>query len=398
MLTLLTKSELARKLGKIYQIPLLVFILFLNSCQQNAENEDNSVNVTIDTASLTLDQKIGQMLIVGFRGLTVEKSRHIQRDIKDYNIGGVVLFSVDLPSKREQLRNIESPQQFKQLCENLQKLAPLPLIISVDQEGGRVSRLSPKYGFPPRIPSAQYLGELNNLDSTEYYANQTAQLLASMGVNFNFAPVVDVNVNPACPVIGGIERSFSPIPDSVTAHAKAVIQGHRASNIITSLKHFPGHGSAKTDSHLGFTDVSETWSDAELKPYQDLIKDDLVDAVMTAHVFNSKFDAKYPATLSKNITHHFLREEFGFKGIIVSDDMHMGAIAENFELEEAIEKAIEAGVDMLIFGNNQPRPYDEEIVPKVITIIKKLIADGKVSEERIEESFERIMTLKERLK
>lgn len=387
MLKKLTNLKSTRKITNLYQILSLILVLFFVSCAPVSEKGRLTKKTNLDT-------QIGQMIMVGFRGLDTNQSEHIIRDVQKYNIGGVVLYNIDLPSQRQQPRNVKSPDQLKKLNNDLQTLSDTPLWIGIDQEGGRVSRLTPKYGFPPRTPSAFYLGNLNNADSSQFYAAQTANLLQSLGINFNFAPVVDVNVNPECPVIGGLERSFSDNEKTVTEQATIVINENKKQGILSSLKHFPGHGSAKTDSHKGFTDVTETWSEKELLPYENLIKTNTVDVIMTAHVFNSKLDSLYPATLSKKITHHYLREVYNWDGVIISDDMHMGAIADNFELEVAIEKAIEAGVDMLMFSNNSPKPYDPEIVPKAIIIIKKLISDGKITEKRIQESYDRIMKLK----
>ncbi|MGB0861650.1 MAG: glycoside hydrolase family 3 protein [Saprospiraceae bacterium] len=386
MLKKLTNPKSTRKITILSQFSLLILVLFIISCNENSKEDE--------VIPIDLENQIGQMIMVGFRGLDIKQSEHIVRDVKEYGIGGVVLYSIDLPSQREQPRNIKSPEQFKKLSNDLQALSKTPLWIGIDQEGGRVSRLIPKYGFPPRIPSALYLGKLNNPDSSQHYAAQTANLLQSMGINFNFAPVVDVNVNPDCPVIGGLERSFSDDENIVTQQATIIINENKKQGILSSLKHFPGHGSAKTDSHKGFTDVTDTWTEKELLPYKELIKTNTVDVIMTAHVFNAQLDSLYPATLSKKITHHYLREVYKWDGVIISDDMHMGAIADNFELEIAIEKALEAGVDMLMFSNNSPKAYDPEIAPKAITIIKKLIADGKITEERIQESYNRIMKLK----
>lgn len=384
-----------------FLLPLLTFvtILGITSCQSptNKSNVNDSKNDVNHIIKDSLDFKIGQLLMIGFRGLNISESKHIKRDIQEYHLGGVVLYSVDLPSDRKQLRNIESPVQFKQLTKDLKNLSHHDLLIGIDQEGGRVSRLSPKYGFPAKIPSAQYLGQLNNLDSTAYYSEKTAQLLKAYNINFNFAPDVDVNVNPDCPVIGGLERSFSANPEEVTAHAKTVIAAYKKHNIICSLKHFPGHGSAKMDSHKGFTDVTETWQELELEPYKQLIKEDIVDAVMTAHVFNKNLDDQYPATLSKAINDDLLRKKMNYTGFIISDDMHMGAIEKNFELEVAIEKAINGGVDMLMFSNNSPDFYDSEIMPKAVGIIKSLIEEGKVSEARIDEAYQRVVELKGKL-
>jgi beta-N-acetylhexosaminidase len=378
------------KLYKFSKIIGLLTLLFIISCNQGANSDPYS--------DVPLDEKIGQMLMIGFRGLTVDDSEHIRRDIEKHQIGGVVLYSLDLPSDRTLPRNIESPQQLQQLNNDLQALSKTPLFISIDQEGGRVCRLTPKYEFPERPPSAQYLGDLNNLDSTRYFAAQTAKTLKDAGINLNYAPAVDVNVNPECPVIGGIERSISADPKIVTAHATEIINEHKKYGIYCSLKHFPGHGSANMDSHFGFTDVTDTWSEMELEPYKALIDNNNVDVIMTAHVFNSKLDDQYPATLSKKTTHDILREKYQWNGVIISDDLHMGAIADKFDFKTTIEKSIEAGVDILIFSNNSKKVgYDTEVIPKAMATIKTLIKEGKITQTQISKAYARIMKLKEEI-
>jgi beta-N-acetylhexosaminidase len=384
---------------QLFSTAAIAIAIFLIACKGNTKhvNSEYIPQNVHHTSSTSIDAKIGQMLMIGFRGLNIDESTHIKRDIEKYHLGGVVLYSIDLPSNRKQERNIQSPTQLTQLNQQLQALSSYPLLIGIDQEGGMVNRLSPKYGFPPKTPSPQALGTLDNLDSTYHYALKTAELLKKLRINFNFAPSVDVNVNPTSPVIGGIERSFSAKTDKVTAHAEQVIKAHLSQKIICSLKHFPGHGSAKTDSHKGFTDVTDTWTKDELLPYKALIEQKKVQAIMTAHVFNAKLDKNFPATLSKDITYKMLRQDLGYNGFIISDDMHMGAIADNFEMELAIEKALNAGVDMLMFSNNSPKAYDSEIVPKVIAIIKKLLADGKITEAQIDAAYNRIVALKSSL-
>jgi beta-N-acetylhexosaminidase len=338
-----------------------------------------------------LDYKIGQLLMVGFRGISTKTPNPILEQIASHHIGATILFDYDVTSKQFD-RNIQSPTQLKTLCQNLQRLSPTsPLIIAIDQEGGRVNRLKEKYGFPKSV-SAQYLGNLQNLDSTQFYARQTAKTLSELGINLNFAPVCDVNTNPENPVIGKLERSFANHPDSVTRHAEAIIEAHHQFRVACALKHFPGHGSSKADSHLGFTDVSNTWKALELIPFAALASK--TDLIMTAHIFNSTWDT-VPATLSKKIITTLLRDSLKFIGVVVSDDLQMKAIASTYTLEHSIELALNAGVDMLTFGNNID--YDEQIIQKVFTIIKKLIKERKVSEERINESFARIQTLKAKL-
>jgi beta-N-acetylhexosaminidase len=238
--------------------------------------------------------------------------------------------------------------------------------------------------------SAQYLGRLNQVALTQKYADITAATLVELGLNLNLAPVVDLNINPLSPAIGGVERSFSASPDIVTAHAMEWIRSHHTRHVLCALKHFPGHGSACRDTHHGFVDISDTWSPEELIPYTKILPTGLCDMVMTAHIFHSGLDPDWPATLSHSIITGLLRHELQYDGVIISDDMQMQAITAHYSLEQAVYRAIMAGVDILTFGNNMV--YDANITSHVAHIIKKL-----VPQERIEQSYRRIWKLKERL-
>lgn len=339
----------------------------------------------------TLQEKVGQLILIGFRGLELDENPQFLEQIKTCHPGGIILYDYDVPNSQFQ-RNIESPQQVQNLVEELQSASHLPLFIAIDQEGGKVVRLKEKMGFQASV-SAQYLGDLDQLDSTQYYASAYAKQLKDLGINMNFAPVVDVNVNPNCPIIGKIERSFSADPAIVAKHAAIFINTYRENGIVSSLKHYPGHGSSQNDSHLGFTDVSSTWQEIELEPYKILIDSGLVDMVMTAHVFNEFWDARYPATLSDNMIRKHLRNQLGYQGIVISDDMCMGAIEQNYSLKNSIELALRADVDLFIFSNNG-KTYDPDLLPKVTQIIIDLVKEGKVSEERINSSFNRVIQLK----
>lgn len=358
---------------------LIVSIVFtFTSCGQSQTNEP------------ILDEKIGQMLKVGFRGLSVDENSAIVEDIRKFHIGGVVLFDYDVP-RDTALRNISSPGQVQELVQGLQQYADIPLIIAIDQEGGRVARLKPRYGFEKSV-SAQYLGSLQNADSTRKYARQTGETLSELGINTNLAPVVDVNINAENPVIGGIERSYSADPAVVTRQARIFIETLHEYGIITTLKHFPGHGSSREDSHLGVVDVTDYWKQEELTPYRNLIESGSADIVMTAHIFNAKLDSTYPATLSKPIITGILRDSLGFDGVVMSDDLQMKAIRTQYGLKETIKMSIQAGVDILSFANNSI--FDAEIAAKAHGIIIELIEEGEISEERVDESYRRIMELK----
>ncbi|MCO5249837.1 MAG: glycoside hydrolase family 3 [Candidatus Kapabacteria bacterium] len=364
------------------KILLLIFlVIFAISC-----SEDNSIN----SSDEVLNEWVGQMLMVGFRGLEIEHDSQIATQIRLGRIGGVVLFSRDV-ALGSGIRNIQSPWQVKLLNSQLQSHAKIPLLIAVDQEGGYVARLNDVFGFPETV-SQQYLGDADNEFMTTLSGQLTARTLSEAGFNQNLAPVVDLNINPESPAIGAIERSFSASPDVVVRNSAIIIDEHRKKNLITTLKHFPGHGSAKTDSHFGFTDVTTTWQNIELEPYRQLINMNKADVVMTAHVFNSNLDAQYPATLSKKIITGVLREQLNFDGVVITDDMNMKSITDHYGLENAIELTILAGSDIIIFANNLV--YDELIAEKAHKIIVDLVKSGKISRGRIKISYDRVMKLK----
>jgi len=343
-------------------------------------------------AAPSLARKVAQMLMVGFRGTVLDDNNPIVADIRERGIGSVVLFSYDVVLQSP-LRNVESPAQVQALNASLQALATIPLLIAVDQEGGKVARLNETHGFPPTF-SAQALGDRADVMFTYAQAAQMAKTLAATGINQNLAPAVDVNTNPTNPVIGLLGRSFSGDPASVTAQAHAFIDAHHAHKITTTIKHFPGHGSSRADSHKGFVDITDTWQPLELEPYRVLIAEGIVDTVMTGHVFNAKLDPVYPSTLSKPILTGILREQLGFTGVIITDDMGMKAITDNFGFAEAVVKAVQAGADMLALGNNLS--YDPAVAERTIDILVQAVAAGVISEQRIDESYARIMDLKKR--
>ena len=353
----------------------------------------NSISpVESDWRLWTLERKLAQMLMLGFPGETIEPGSPIDDAIKLYGVGGVVLFdnNSDLGVIN---RNITGPAQLTRLMESLRTSSATPLLIAVDQEGGTVARLKDRYGFPPSV-SAQYLGEQNDLGLTARSADSMAATLAEYGFNLNLAPVVDLKTNPNNPVIAFKQRSFSADPALVTSHAAEFIRSHHRQQIYTCLKHFPGHGSSRDDSHLGLVDVTNYWSTDELLPYKNLIDLGLCDMVMTAHTFNTRIDPDYPATLSKATIDGLLRQRLGFDGVVVSDDLNMGAIVMHYSYETAVEKAINAGVDLLIVAND--KAYSPDIMPRSIELLLKMVEQGRISRERIDQACGRIMALKAR--
>ncbi|MFA5368996.1 MAG: glycoside hydrolase family 3 protein [Candidatus Paceibacterota bacterium] len=350
-----------------------------------------SFATTISQKDIELKNKIGQMLIIGFRDTEITKNSYISNTMKDLNIGGVILFDRDNPSKGQLARNISSPQQTQQLITDLKKYSPSPIFVSVDAEGGYVNRLKNKYGFFD-ILSAEKMGQ-GNLEQTKQQAELLAQELLIMGFNVNFAPDVDVNINPNNPVIGYLERSFSDDPQKVSLYADAFIKEMQKYNIITAIKHFPGHGSSTSDSHLGLVDVTKTYTPKELIPYLSLINNGYSDMIMTAHIVNTAIDPNYPATLSSVFINTLLKNILGFKGVVISDDMQMGAIINNYGFEESLTLAINAGCDMLIISNNIDT-YDEEAPYKAVDAIFTAVKSNKISEQRINDAYDKIIQLK----
>lgn len=332
--------------------------------------------------NLPLDAKIGQMLLLGFRGTAADGDSVIARNVRDQYLGGVVLFG----------GNIRNADQLRTLTSQLQALAPLPLLISTDQEGGKMSRLDKRRGYTPTL-SHEQLGADNNLDETRAVAEQIADLLVAGGITLNLAPVVDVAANPDNPVIAGLGRSFSADPAVVAAQAGAFIDGHHAKGIKCTIKHFPGHGSSQGDTHLGFVDVTDSWSEDELLPYRDLLAQrGKVDAVMTAHIFNAHLDPELPATLSPAVVKGLLRKQLGYDGVVISDDMQMRAITDLFKLEKAFELAILAGIDIVAVTNEVTD--QGPVADRFFNTVHRMLDEGVIDEERIEQSFQRIMRYK----
>src|SRR6266702_1588329 len=341
---------------------------------------------------------VADLLLVGFRGSQVEGSEEIRTLVCDVKVGGLILFERDAVTSES--RNIVSPEQVKQLTADLQALAlecaGRPLLIAADNEGGLVMRLSTRVGYLA-TPAPQELGDQGDVAQTELEARRMGATLREAGINWNLAPVVDVAVNPLNPAVVTLGRTFSSDPDRVIAHARAFILGMHEAGILTSLKHFPGHGSSLKDSHLGFVDVTDTADlKLELKPYRALIKEGLADSVMTAHVFNRGIDPWNPATLSRFTIKRYLRGKLGYKGLVVSDDLLMGAIRQRYGVEEASILALQASVDMLLISQNQGR-VERGAAERVIAAIRSAIADGRLSPKALAAAVERVRALRSRI-
>ncbi len=365
---------------KLIAIIVILLIIFL-------PKETFTKNGEILETERELKTRIGQMLIMGFRGTEISEDSYITKVFRDVKVGGLTLYR----------RNILNPEQTRKLISSLQHYSSTPLFVTVTAEGGRVNRLKSKHGFSD-IPSPKELGKIQDYEFTKQVALKLSQELKWLGFNMNFAPVVDVDINPKNPIIGALGRSFSSDHHQVVLHAQAFIEAHHQNDIITVAKHFPGHGSSEKDSHLGITDVTDTYKEEELIPYKSLQEKGLLDAVMTAHIVNRKIDKHHPATLSSNFLQDILRNQVGFQGVIISDDIEMGAISKYYSFEDALIRAINAGCDIILISNNSLSGFDKELPYKVRDIIYQAVKDGKISKQRIIESSNRIYELKKRFK
>ncbi|GJM23676.1 MAG: glycosyl hydrolase [Phycisphaerae bacterium] len=341
----------------------------------------------------SLDIKIGQMIMVGFRGTHVSENSPIVECIRDCHLGGVWLCDYRPPSG-EALGNVSTEPQLCELVASLKQSARIPLLMAIDAEGGNVIRLKPEYGFPPTRTAAE-LGEAGDVEATRAQSRQIAESLRGLGFNLNFAPVVDVNINPENPALGQRGRCFSSDPGVVGELASVFVEEHRRVGIGCAVKHFPGQGSAASDTHVGFVDASEGWSRDELKPFATLIQRGLADAMLTGHMYIKQLDLKNPATLSPAVATELLRDELGFDGVLFSDDLGMGAIEGNYSFDEAIALAIEAGVDVMLHANTEV--HHPDIGRRIFDSIGRHVRSGRLSEERIDVSYQRIMRLKNRL-
>jgi beta-N-acetylhexosaminidase len=340
------------------------------------------------TPGPSLRQKIAGLLIVGFRGVTLDEAPWLRTALTENDLGGVILFGRDQLTGED--RNITSPEQLTALTAELRAAAPgRQVIVAVDQEGGVVTRLSPAHGFPS-VASEAEIGA-GTLEAAQAWATAVATTLAGVGINLNFAPVVDLNVNPNSPAIGALDRSFSADPDVVVEMATAEIDAHRVARVRTTLKHFPGIGSSTTNTDFGVADVTNTWTRTELEPFRRLIATGDADLVMAGHVVNGQLDPDRPASLSEPTVTGVLRGELGWAGAVVTDDLQAAAIDAAFGRDEAIVHALEAGCDLLLFANQQV--YDAEIVDAAVDAIAAAVESGRLSEARIDESVARVGSL-----
>jgi len=325
---------------------------------------------------MTLKTKVGQLVMIGFDG--TELSQELIAWVKEYQPGGVILFS----------RNLVDPAQIAELTNSIQAQAPqAPLLIAIDQEGGRVSRLPNAFSiFPP----AATVAACDSPELAYQAASVTAKELRAVGINMNMAPVLDVNTNPSNPIIGN--RAFAEDPDQVCTMGAATMSGLHDHGVLACGKHFPGHGDTTTDSHkeLPIVDLSkERLERIELKPFRHAISHGLL-AIMSAHVHYPALDDTAPATLSHAVMTTLLRQDLGFTGLSLSDDLEMHAIIDHLSVGEAAVRSLQAGVDLLLICHRQD--YQTE----AIEAIEQALSSGELSMNSIESRLARLSEIKHR--
>lgn len=326
---------------------------------------------------MSLDEKIGQMIFAGVEGTS--SNAEAEGLVRDYKVGGIILNG----------ENITTPSKTVEYINDLKarnSINRTPLFFGIDQEGGRITKLP---GDLRAIPTNMEIGKMNDPAFSFELGTVLGKLVNAYGFNINFAPVLDVNSNPKNPVIG--DRSFSANPDVVSTLGIQTMKGIQSENIIATIKHFPGHGDTAVDSHLELPTVNKSLrelEELELIPFKRAI-DEGAKMVMVAHILLPKLDQDYPSSMSKAIMTDLLREQIGFEGVIITDDMTMDAIAGNFDIGSAAVRSVKAGSDIVMVAHD----YDKMI--HVMEELKNAVEHGDISEERINESVIRILQLKE---
>jgi beta-N-acetylhexosaminidase len=333
-----------------------------------------------EISNMTLDEKIGQMVMCGIDGYTINNST--VKLIKNYHVGGIIILGENVKSSTQLLSLLNSLK-----TTNLNNKTPL--FLSIDQEGGRVDRMPPEF---IKLPDNKKIGKVNSSKFSYKIGQIIAEELKSFGFNMDFAPVLDINSNPKNPVIGN--RSFGSNPQIVTKLGIETMKGIKSGGIISCVKHFPGHGDTSTDSHVGLPIVDhdlKRLKSFELIPFDNAVRNN-VDAIMAAHILLPKIDAKYPSSMSKTIITDVLRDNLKYNGVVITDDMTMGAVTKNYDIGSAAVVSFNAGCDIILVCHG----YDNEVT--VINSLKKAVQNGTIKEERVNESLYRILKLKEKYK
>lgn len=366
-------------MNKRFLISIIIVVLLSIFTFHTTFSKDNPKDEILETISnMSLDEKVGQLVVSGFYGTTLDEN--ILKLIKENKISGVILFE----------RNVKDSNSLLALNNSLKesnKNNKLPLFISTDEEGGSVTRMPKDI---KRIPTNKYIGSLNNKDLSYKVGEILGEQLSYFGFNMNFAPVLDINSNPNNPVIG--DRSFGNNKDIVSNLGTSTMKGIQSKNIISVVKHFPGHGDTSVDSHINLPVVNydiNRLKSFEFVPFKTAIQNG-ADAVMVGHILLPKIDSKYPSSMSYEIVTNILRKDLGFNGLVVSDDMTMGAITGNYSIEEASIKAINAGVDLLLVCQKY------ENTENVLKALKEAALNGTISKERLDNALYNIISIKKK--
>ncbi len=344
---------------------------------------------TLESISqMTLAQKAARLLIVGVDGTALSSHNTVIEAVARRGVSGVIFFEKNIAPSSD---SVSGREQLRRFVTEIKSHATYPLFMAIDQEGGAVNRLKPKYGFAPQ-PSQASVGSSGDIDMARNAASTIASSLADVGLNLNFSPCVDLNTNPSCPIIGAVNRSFSADEREVSRLAQIYCEEFRKWGVYNAIKHFPGHGSSVDDSHLGFTDVTNTWQLNELTPYFDLVRADACDMVLVSHLYNRNIDSLHPASLSQKSIEGLLRGVIGWQGVVVSDDMQMRSIVDHYGFEQSIILGINAGIDLFIISGNLRRE-SFNITERFIEAVVDGVERGEISEWQIDKSLQRVLTL-----
>ena len=329
-----------------------------------------------DIKTLTLEEKVGQMIGLAFYG--TEYSEELKMQVEELKAGLIIYFK----------DNCESPKQVFELNKIINSKSKIPPFLALDQEGGMVARVTEG---AVQSPGAMAISACRNSKYAYQLAYNMGKDLVKLGFNFNFAPVGDINNNPNNPVIN--VRSYSDNPDVVCEYVKEAVKGYQDAGMMTSIKHFPGHGDTVVDTHLGLAKVdfdSNRLYNMELKPFL-LAKNENLPGIMAAHVMYTKYDDEFPTTLSKKVITGLLREEIGYDGLVVTDSLTMKAVFDNFSLEEIVYNSMNSGCDILLMCGARKVEMQREFRDIAVRLVK----EGKISESHIDECVQRILKYKE---
>ena len=327
------------------------------------------------------DATIGQLLMLGFYGDTPDQrsARALARHIEAGRAGGAVFLRHNVGSRR----GVEALTQLFHDAGG--RNAPL---ISVDQEGGKVQRLGEKHGYTDIPEAGRVSARMSPAQARALYARAGAEIRAS-GFNVNLAPAIDLH-DPNNPVIGKYERAYGTDPKTVSAYGQAFIEGFARAGVSCVAKHFPGHGTSRGDSHDGFVNITRTWSDAELEPFRRLAG--VAPIVMGGHLIHEELTGRTPVTFSGELLEGMLRGKLGFGGAIMTDDLDMGAIRQNYSMRDAVVRSVAAGNDIVLMSNSADP--DPDFAAQAVAWIKRAVADGEIAPGRVDDAHARVMRVK----